>query len=404
MNERRVLTLNSGSSSLKFAVYAVGAGEQLVLRGKLERIGQPEGHFEATHAERGKVADEKVSFPDHQAALDLLLQRLPKLGLESVAAIGHRIVQGGPDHVGPQIVTPELLKELRALCPIDPPHLPAALDALEAAQKLGRNIPQVACFDTSFHRTLPAVAQQLPLPRRLTRDTLLMRYGFHGLSYEFIVEELNRVGGEKEARGRVIIAHLGNGASMAAVCEGKSVETTMGFTPAGGLVMSSRTGDLDPGVIAYLLREGKISVDQLNDLVFQQSGLKGVSGLSSDLQDLMKARKTNPAAQEAIDLFCYSARKALGSLVAVLDGVETIVFTGGIGENDAFCRAAICAGFSHLGLMLDMRANEENHEVISTPDSRVIVRVMKTNEELVIARHTAQLAFPPQPTPNLKNP
>jgi acetate kinase len=325
----------------------------------------------------------------------LLLRRLPGLGAEKLAAIGHRIVQGGPHHLRPEIVTPDLLRELRDLCPLDPPHLPAALDALEAAQKLGADIPQVACFDTSFHRTLPAVAQRLPLPRQLTQETGLIRYGFHGLSYEYIVGEFARVAGPQAAQGKLIIAHLGNGASMAALQNGKSVETTMGFTPAGGLVMSSRTGDLDPGVLAYLLREGKVAPDKVNDFVFQQSGLKGVSGLSSDLRDLMEARSTNPAAQEAVDLFCYSARKALGSLVAVLDGVETLIFTGGIGENDAVCRAAICAGLSHLGLRLDNRANEQNQEIISAPGSSVAVRVMKTNEELVIARQTARLAFPP---------
>lgn len=392
MNECRVLTLNSGSSSLKFSVYEMGGEERVMVQGKLERIGAGDGHF-MVHSADKKVADETVHLPDHRSALDLLLHRLPGLGAEKLAAIGHRIVQGGPHHLGPEIVTPGLLRELRDLCPLDPPHLPAALDALEAAQKLGADIPQVACFDTSFHRTLPAVAQQLPLPRQLTHGTGLIRYGFHGLSYEYIVGEFARMAGLQAAKSKLIIAHLGNGASMAAIQKGKSVETTMGFTPAGGLVMSSRTGDLDPGVIAYLLREGKLAPDKVNDFVFQQSGLRGVSGLSSDLRDLMEARSTNPAAQEAVDLFCYSARKALGSLVAVLDGVETLIFTGGIGENDAFCRAAICAGLSHLGLRLDERANEQNLEIISAPDSSVAVRVMKTNEELVIARHTAHLAF-----------
>jgi acetate kinase len=394
MNELRVLTLNSGSSSLKFSVYEMGPeSESLVVQGKLERIGSGEGHFSAIDAKGKEVVARDVSLPDHQTALDLLLHWLPEFGLATVSAIGHRIVQGGPHHLGPEIVTPKLIRELRALCPIDPPHLPAALNALEAAQKLGAKIPQVACFDTSFHRSLPPVAQRLPLPRHLTRDTALMRYGFHGLSYEFIMAELNRIASAETARGKIIIAHLGNGASMAAIVNGKSVETTMGFTPAAGLVMSTRTGDLDPGVLAYLLREGKTTPDQLNTLIFQESGLKGVSGLSSDLRDLMAARKTNPHAQEAIDLFYYQARKALGSLVAVLDGIETLIFTGGIGENDAPCRAAICAGLHHLGLRLEAKGNDQNQPVISAPDSPVTVRVIKTNEELIIARHTARLAF-----------
>jgi acetate kinase len=400
----RILTLNSGSSSLKFSVYEMERGtEKLLLHGKLERISSGEGHFEAANLGNEKLVNDLVRLPDHQSALDLLLDRLPSFGVASIEAVGHRIVQGGPHHVGPELVTPALLKELQALCPLDPPHLPAALQALEAAQKLGENIPQAVCFDTSFHRSLPPVAQRLPLPRRLTEGTGLMRYGFHGLSYEYIIGELARIAGTRAAQGKVIIAHLGNGASMAALRDGKSVETTMGFTPAGGLVMGSRTGDLDPGALAYLLREGKVSVDQLDKFIYQESGLKGVSELSSDLRDLLETRSADPRAQEALDLFCYQARKALGSLVAVLDGLETLVFTGGIGENAPLARASICEGLYHLGLLIDPFANEQNQEIISSPASRVTVRVMKTNEELVIARHTARLAFPASDQSPIKN-
>jgi acetate kinase len=392
----RVLTLNSGSSSLKFSIYEMGpAADALLLQGKLERIGAGEGQFSALNGDHKKLADESVSLPDHQAALGFLLRRLPSFNMGAIAAIGHRIVQGGPHHLGPERVTTELIEELWALCPLDPPHLPASLKALEAAQKLGENLPQIVCFDTSFHRSLPPVAQRLPLPRQLTEETGLMRYGFHGLSYEYIAAELAVIAGPDAAQGKVIIAHLGNGASMAALRGGKSVETTMGFTPAGGLVMSSRSGDLDPGVLSYLLREKKVSPDKLNDFIFQQCGLKGVSEVSSDLRDLLEAQDTNPKARDAVDLFCYSARKALGSLVAVLDGVETLIFTGGIGENAAFPRASICEGFHHLGLEIDPTANEQNRAIISSPTSRVTVRVMKTNEELVIARHTARIAFVP---------
>jgi acetate kinase len=395
MSRERILTLNSGSSSLKFSAYEMGEGdEKLLVHGSLERVGATGGHFRAVDANGRKSVDETVDLPDHQSALDLLLSRLPSLGVEGLGAVGHRIVQGGPHHLGPEIVTPALLKELHALCPLDPPHLPAALKALEAAKKLGQDIAQIVCFDTSFHRSLPAVAQRLPLPRKLTEETGLMRYGFHGLSYEYIIGELAQLAGPEVARGKVIIAHLGNGASMAALKNGKSIETTMGFTPAGGLVMGSRSGDLDPGILPYLLREGKVSPDKLNDFIYQQSGLKGVSELSSDLRDLTEASTTNPHAQDAIDLFCYQARKILGSLVAVLDGVETLIFTGGIGENASLPRAVICEGLHHLGLEINPKLNEQNCAIISSPFSQVTVRVMKTNEELVIARHTARLAFP----------
>lgn len=284
-----------------------------------------------------------------------------------------------------------MIKELRALCPLDPPHLPAALAGVGSAQRLGDNVVQVACFDTAFHRSMPQVAQQLPLPRELTENTGLIRYGFHGLSYEYVLGELNRITDPGAAQGRVIIAHLGNGASMAAIREGKCVDTTMGFTPAGGLMMGTRTGDLDPGVIDYLLREKKVAPEELNALIYQRSGLKGVSDASSDMRDLLGSGETH--ARLAVDLFCYQSRKTLGALVSALDGVETIIFTGGIGENAAVPRAAICAGLSHLGLSIDPARNQQNQAVISTPSSRVCVRVIKTNEELVIARHTAHLAF-----------
>jgi acetate kinase len=397
MSTPRVLTLNGGSSTLKFSIYQIGATEELLLCGKLDRIGSEKGRFLVTGQNDESLADESVSLPDQQSALRLLLDRLPSFKVGSFDAIGYRVVQGGPRHLSPELVTPALLDELRAITSLDPPHLTPLLKTLETVQALGRQIPQVACFDTSFHRSLPPVAQALPLPRRFTEGTGLMRYGFHGLSYEYIVSELVRVAGRPAAEGKVIIAHLGNGASMAAVRAGKSVETTMGFTPAGGLVMSSRTGDLDPGVLAYLLRERKVAPDQLNQLIFQQSGLKGVSEISSDMRDLLQVRAQDSRAQEAIDLFCYQARKTLGSLVAVLDGVETLVFTGGIGENIPLVRAAIGEGQRHLGLLIDSDLNERNQEIISSPKSTVVVRVMKTNEELVIARHTTRLVFSAKP-------
>ncbi|MDB6074989.1 MAG: acetate/propionate family kinase [Verrucomicrobiaceae bacterium] len=403
MSDSRILTLNSGSSSLKFSIHEIGRGrESPRLYGKLERIGEKEGRFKATTPSGETLVDEAVALPDHAFAIHWLLDRLPSFDIGEITAVGHRIVQGGPHHSGPERVTNELLQELHALCPLDPPHLPAALHAVEAAMDVWPDLPHVACFDTSFHRSMPRVAQQLPLPRRLTENTGLMRYGFHGLSYEYIIAELERIAGANAARGKVIIAHLGSGASMAALHYCECVDTTMGFTPASGLMMSSRPGDLDPGVIAYLLRERLMDIDELDAFLYQECGLKGVSGLSSDIRDLVAARQTNVHAQEALDLFCYQARKALGALVAVLDGVETIVFTGGIGENASLARSAICAGLSHLGLEVVPGANEQNQEVISTASSQVTVRVMKTNEELIIARHTARLISASTPLPTVR--
>ena len=382
-----ILTLNSGSSSLKFAIYQA---ERLLLSGKLERIGLPEGQVQIS-GEGLEPVTEKMPLPDHSAALRVIFDEIRKRKLaDEISAIGHRVVMGGPRHTAPQLVTPDLLRELHELSRLDPPHLPAALKTIEAAQEFRPGIPQVACFDTSFHRTMPKVAQTYALPRALVEKLGIIRYGFHGLSYEFILSELRRIAPDM-AEGKVIIAHLGNGASMAALHHGKSVETTMGFTPAGGLVMSSRPGDLDPGALVHLITEGHMSGPELTNLIYKESGLRGVSNLSSDMQDLIRERDRNPLAEEAIALFCYHARKSLGALAAVLDGVETLVFTGGIGENAALVRQRVCADLSFLGLHLDDSKNEEHSEIISAPDSRVTVRVIKTNEELMIARHTEKL-------------
>ena len=384
-----VLTLNSGSSSLKFAIYRMKPQETLVLSGKVERIGLTGAHLE-TKGE-GSGAPKEVEAPDHAAAIRVVFDHLHAQKLAGdLSVIGHRVVMGGPRHSGPQRVTPGLLQELRELSRIDPPHLPAALATIEAAAKFQPGLPQVACFDTAFHRSMPKVAQTYPLPRELTEPLGIMRYGFHGLSYEFIVSELRRID-PAAARGKVIAAHLGNGASMAAILDGKGVETTMGFTPAGGLVMSSRPGDLDPGVLVQLVAEKRMSTAELMDLIYKQSGLRALSEFSSDMQDLTRERDRNPKAREAIEHFCYQARKAVGSLAAVLNGVETLIFTGGIGENSALARAGICEGLSYLGLEIDDARNTAHAPVISPPASRVTVRVMKTNEELVIARHAAGL-------------
>jgi acetate kinase len=390
-----VLTLNVGSSSLKFCVFDLEDSERPLIHGNVAGIGLDEATLTMENAEGHSLAQQKLALADHGAALSHVLEELKKTkGFAAISAVGHRVVQGGPHHYRAQLVTAELIGELRALCPQDPPHLPAAIAGIEAAQRLGNNVKQVACFDTAFHRTMPAVAQRVALPVELPDELGIVRYGFHGLSYQYVIGELERIAGPVVARARVVIAHLGNGASMAALKEGRSVETTMGFTPAGGLMMGSRTGDLDPGTLIYLLTQKKVTIDGLNDLIYQKSGMRGVSGFSSDLQKLQEACAQNPRARDAVELFCYHARKTLGALVAVLDGLDTLVFTGGIGEHSPPTRAQICAGLSHLGLELDSAANDANSALISTPQSRVTVRVIPTNEELVIARQTAALCFP----------
>src|SRR5205814_5983928 len=298
------------------------------------------------------------------------------------AAVGHRLVHGGPDHAAPERVTPQLMASLRRLIAFAPLHLPSALQGIEAVAARFPGLPQVACFDTAFHRRMPEVAQRFPLPRALW-DEGLRRYGFHGLSYEYIVETLGTA-----ARGRTIIAHLGNGASMAAVRDGQPVDTTMGFTPTGGFMMGTRSGDLDPGILLHLLAHEGYDVEALERLVDHEAGLLGVSGISADMKTLLAVRGHEPAAAAAVELFCHQLRKHVGALAAVLGGIDTLVFTGGIGEHAAPVRWEACSGLEHLGIHLDSERNARHDPVISADRSACTVRVVPTDEDLMIARHT----------------
>jgi acetate kinase len=311
-----------------------------------------------------------------------LLAVMDDLGVE-IAAIGHRLVYGGRAHEVPVRVTPELLTSLAALVPFDRLHLPDALAAIREIEAVRPELPQVVCFDTAFHRQMPAIAQRLPLPRPLWAEGL-QRYGFHGLSYESIVREL----GDAGTRGKMIVAHLGNGASLAAMQDGKPVDTTMGFSPLGGLMMGTRPGDLDPGALLYLLREGHYTFEELDDLLTLRSGLRGVSETSADMQVLLERRGSDSAAADAVELFVYQAKKYIGALVAILDGLDTLVFTGGIGEHAAPVRWDIAQGLAFLGIKLDSARNAAGAAVISADGTRVVVRVMATKENLMVARHT----------------
>jgi acetate kinase len=387
----RILTINSGSSSLKCALYQMGRGEKLLLSAHIERIGLKDSLFRIEAASGETLIAEKRQLPDHDAALGALLRwfQTNEPGRE-LDAVGHRVVHGGLAYTQPSIVNPQLLTTLEEMVPLAPDHLPQELRAIRAVSRSFPNLRQVACFDTAFHRHMPRLAQIYALPRGFS-DEGIIRYGFHGLSYEYIMQELKKKAGARVANGRVIIAHLGNGASMAAVHHGRGVDTTMGFTPTSGLVMSTRSGDLDPGIILYLLREKGLDVSGVNDLVNERAGLLGVSGLSADMKDLLAEEATNPQAAEAVALFCYQAKKFLGALCTVLGGLDTLVFTGGIGENAAQVRQRICEGVEFVGIRLDPVRNRANASIISRDESPTTVRVMKTNEELMIARHTYAL-------------
>jgi acetate kinase len=387
----RILTINSGSSSLKSALYQMGRDERLLLSAQIERIGLKDSLFRIEAAGGETLTVEKRELPDHDAALEALLGwlRSNDAGGE-FDAVGHRVVHGGATYTRPNIINPQLLTTLEEMVPLAPDHLPQELRAIQAVKRSFPNLRQVACFDTAFHRRMPRVAQVYALPRGLL-DEGIIRYGFHGLSYEYIMKELKDKAGARVANGRVIIAHLGNGASMAAVHRGSGVDTTMGFTPTAGLVMSTRSGDLDPGIILYLLREKGLDASSVNDIVNERGGLLGVSGVSADMKDLLNEEATNPQAAEAVALFCYQAKKFLGALSAVLGGLDTLVFTGGIGENAPPVRERTCEGMEFIGIQLDPSRNRANAPIISRDDSLTTVRVMKTDEELMIARHTRDL-------------
>jgi len=394
-DDARILTINTGSSSLKIALYHIShrdgdPAEELELQAVAERIGAPDSRLHVEDGGGASLFAHQGALPDHAAALQAFLDWLRERGdAARPDAAGHRVVHGGSRYREPQLITDEVVAALRDLVPIDPDHLPQAIDAIEATRRAYPAIPQAACFDTAFHRHMPRVARQYALPREI-EEAGVIRYGFHGLSYEYVMSELRTLD-PVVAGGRVVVAHLGNGASMAAVCSGVGIDTTMGFTPTGGLVMGARSGDLDPGVMLYLLEERNMDAAALSKLVNKQAGMLGVSGTSSDMQDLLDREAGDERAAEAVALFCYSAKKYLGALVAALGGLDALVFTGGIGEHAVPVRERVCADLSFLGIDIDPARNGANAPVISRDGASVPVRVIKTNEDLMIARHTYSL-------------
>ena len=382
----RILTINGGSSSIKFALFEAADPLQRILEGAIERIGLPEARLRVKGQNRADNLSMAVTAPDHAAAVGALMDWIEeRSGRDALAAVGHRIVHGGPTYSEPQRITTEMVEALQELSPFDPEHLPEEILLTESFQRRFPDLAQVACFDTAFHRDLPRVARLLPIPRRYEAQGV-RRYGFHGLSYEFLMGELTRVAGSDAARGRVILAHLGNGASLAAVREGKPLDTSMAFTPNSGVPMGARSGDLDPGLFWYLARTEGLDANRFNEMVNFQSGLLGVSETSSDMRDLLDREARDVRAAEAVALFCYQVKKCIGAFAAVLGGLDTLIFSGGIGENAPAVRARICDGLNFLGVDLEYNRNAANDGVISATGGRVVVRVIRTDEELVIAR------------------
>lgn len=382
----RILTINGGSSSIKFALFEAGESPRRLLAGEIQRIGLPDASFQVKGLNQAEDFSRSVTAPNHTVAVDVLMDWLEQRGgSDAVTAVGHRVVHGGPKYSRPERITPEMVEELRQLVPFDPDHLPEEILLTSAFHRRFPDLPQVACFDTAFHHDLPRVAQQLPIPRRYEAQGV-RRYGFHGLSYEFLLGELARQAGAEAAQGRVILAHLGNGASLTAVRNGKPVDTSMSFTPTAGVPMSTRTGDIDPGLVWYLARIEKMGAEQFNVMVNSESGLLGVSESSSDMRDLLEAEARDVRAAEAVALFCYQIKKWIGSFAAALGGLDTLVFAAGVGENAPAVRARICDGLGFLGIELDEKRNLSNADVISSETSRNTVRVIRTDEERVIAK------------------
>jgi acetate kinase len=381
-----LLCLNGGSSSLKFAVFEVyDASEERIFSGAVEAIGADGGRA-WLRAGKQLLFDQNGTFADHTDAVKIMFAALQQQGVKKLAAAGHRIVHGGPRFSAPQRVDERVKRELKELTPFAPLHLPSQVAMIEAVAFHFPELPQVACFDTAFHSGMPEVAQRFALPSSLWEQGI-KRYGFHGLSYEYIVGKLGT-----QLGSRAIVAHLGNGASMVALKDRRPVDTSMGLTPTGGFMMGTRSGDLDPGVLLHLMETG-YTAKQLETLINHQAGLVGVSGGTSEMKALLEKRRTDRAAALAVEMFCYQVRKFIGAYAAVLNGLDTLVFTGGIGERAVEVRAETCVGLEYLGIALDDSANGKNAEIISTAGSRCVVRVIQTDEDLMIARHTRSVAL-----------
>jgi len=383
-----ILALNCGSSSLKFSLF-LAATLKCSLRGSVTHIGQIDSVFEITGVEGGLIYSSNVTVGNITSAVQLAVEWFENYPEKyPVVAIGHRIVQGGLCHHEPEIIDDFLLTTLKQYIHLAPNHLPHEIAAIKLCEAAFPDVTQVACFDTGFHKDMPDHARYYPLPVRL-REEGLVRYGYHGLSYEYVLGRLIKT--EKEVKDKkIIIAHLGSGASMAAIKDGKSIETTMGFSPMGGLMMGSRPGDLDPAVVLFLLTKMKMSVDEVEDLFNKQSGLKALAG-NGDVKELIEKEDFEPLAREALTMFCYQARKAIGSLAAALGGVDILVFTGGVGENSPAIRKRICKGLEFIGIHLNKKSNNKSAKAISSSASKVKVLVLKTDEDAMIALHTQNL-------------
>jgi acetate kinase len=385
-----ILTINSGSSSIKFALYASGGILDKILSGQINNIGQSTVDVTFINAKTSQKQALQIKVNDYSSAITFLLDWLTgQIDFTLLKAIGHRVVHG-MQHTQPSLITEELLKDLKEIIPYDPDHLPNEIQLIVGFKKKYPEIPQYACFDTAFHQDMPRVAKILPIPRRF--DSMgIHRYGFHGLSYTYLMQELEKSEGKDASNERIILAHLGSGASLAAVYKGKSIDTSMGFTPNAGIPMSTRSGDIDPGAACFMIKKEQLSPNQFNHLISHESGLLGISETSADMSELLKQEVTDVRSAEAVDLFCYQVKKWIGAYTAALGGIDVLVFAAGIGENAPVIRKRICKGLELLGIELDEKRNSENAYLISTDAARVKVHVIHTDEEFIIAQIVSRM-------------
>ena len=386
----RILTINGGSSTIKFGVFEVDSAPQRLLKGQVDGVGKSNLLLTATDTPTNRPYRVSLESGNHRAAAESLIRWITDWGGdEPFLGIGHRVVHGGVRLNEHQIITCDVLEELRRTEPLDLAHLPVEIALIEAFQSRFSDVPQVACFDTAFHRDLPRIARIFPIPRRYT-DAGVRRLGFHGLSYMYLMQELRRINASA-ADGRVILAHLGSGASLAAVHHGRPMDTSMAFTPTAGVMMGTRPGDFDPGLLVYIMRSEGLTADQADQFLSRDCGLAGVSGSSSDMRELLSRRASDANAAEAVDLFCYLIKKYIGAYAAALGGLDTLVFSGGIGEHSPESRAGICQGLEFLGIDVEPELNSTGVAVISRPGSRVTVRIIPTDEESMVANIVSDL-------------
>jgi acetate kinase len=382
-----LLAINGGSSSIKFAIFEFNKKLYPLLTGRIHEIGSDKVSFLTYHDDKTKNISKMIGSADYNSAISILIDWLKEFTKDKqILAVGHRIVFGGHKYSSPQQITNDLLKELRDFSPINPNHLPEQILLVEAMSDTFFHQPQIACFDTYFHKDMPTIAQLLPIPRRYF-DQGIRRYGFHGLSCEYLIKALTELDGSYIANGHVILAHLGSGVSVTAVYNGKCVDTSMSLTPCSGVPMATRSGDVDPGLFFYLAQAEGMNPTQINNMMTSESGLKGISETTGNIRNLLKLQATDKHAADAVNFFCYHVKKYICMMAGAMGGVTTLVFSGGIGENSPEIRACICEKLGFIGVVIDSEKNTSNNHIISTPTSEVLVRIIPTDEEFVIAQH-----------------